>query len=59
MPHYDSLAPHRLVSSPSSRWTLSACRVAADRGLILGNHHVMPMNLNVYAYPKGVPYTYR
>jgi hypothetical protein len=34
-------------------------RVAAKRGLKLGNHHVMPMGNNVYAWPKGVSYAYR
>jgi hypothetical protein len=29
-------------------------RVAAKRGLKLGNHHVMPLGNNVYAWPKGV-----
>ena len=34
-------------------------RVAAARGLKLGNHHVMPLGNNVFAWPKGVPYWYR
>jgi len=34
-------------------------RVAAARGLKLGNHHVMPMGNNVFAWPKGVSYAYR
>ncbi len=34
-------------------------RVAAARGLKLGNHHVMPVGNNVYAWPKGVPYSFR
>ena len=34
-------------------------RVAAARGLRLGNHHVMPMGNNVFAWPKGVSYAYR
>ena len=34
-------------------------RVAAMRGLRLGNHHVMPMGNNVYAWPKGISYAYR
>jgi hypothetical protein len=34
-------------------------RVAAMRGLRLGNHHVMPMGNNVFAWPKGVAYAYR
>ena len=34
-------------------------RVAAMRGLRLGNHHVMPMGLNVFAWPKGVSYAFR
>jgi len=34
-------------------------RVAARRGLRLGNHHVMPVGNNVFAWPHGVPYTYR
>ena len=34
-------------------------RVAARRGLRLGNHHVMPVGNNVFAWPNGVPYTYR
>ena len=29
-------------------------RAAAKRGLRLGNHHVMPMGNNVFAWPKGV-----
>ena len=34
-------------------------RVAAKRGLRLGNHHIMPMGNNVFAWPKGVSYSYR
>ena len=34
-------------------------KVAAKRGLILGNHHVMPLGNNVFAWPKGVAYAYR
>jgi hypothetical protein len=34
-------------------------KVAARRGLRLGNHHVMPVGNNVFAWPFGVPYTYR
>ena len=34
-------------------------RVAAARGLKLGNHHVMPLGNNVYAWPKGISYAYR
>jgi hypothetical protein len=34
-------------------------QVAAIRGLKLGNHHVMPMGNNVFAWPKGVSYAYR
>ena len=34
-------------------------RVAAMRGLRLGNHHVMPVANNVYAWPYGVSYAYR
>jgi len=37
----------------------SPYRVAAKRGLRLGNHHVMPMGNNVFAWPFGVPYAYR
>ena len=37
----------------------SPYRVAAKRGLKLGNHHVMPVGNNVYAWPKGVSYAYR
>jgi hypothetical protein len=34
-------------------------RVAAARGMRLGNHHVMPLGNNVFAWPKGVSYAYR
>ena len=34
-------------------------RVAAARGLKLGNHHVMPLGNNVFAWPKGISYAYR
>lgn len=34
-------------------------RVVQARGMMLGNHHVMPVGNNVYAWPKGVPYAYR
>jgi hypothetical protein len=37
----------------------SPYRVAAARGLKLGNHHVMPVGNNVFAWPKGVSYAYR
>ena len=37
----------------------SPYRVAAIRGLKLGNHHVMPLGNNVFAWPKGVSYAYR
>jgi hypothetical protein len=34
-------------------------RVAAKRGLRLGNHHVMPLGNNVMGWPRGVAYAYR
>lgn len=34
-------------------------RVAAKRGLRLGNHHVMPLGNNVFGWPNGVAYAYR
>lgn len=34
-------------------------RTFADRGFIMSQHHVMPMGVNTYAWPLGVPYTYR
>jgi hypothetical protein len=34
-------------------------RVYRSRGLKLGNHHVMPVNTDVFAWPKGVSYSYR
>ena len=34
-------------------------KIVAARGLILGNHHVMPVGLNTYAFPTGVPYIFR
>jgi len=29
------------------------------RGITLAQHHVTPVGLNVYAWPAGVPYSYR
>lgn len=34
-------------------------RAYQNRGLMFGNHHVMPCGSNYYAWPMGVPYTYR
>ena len=34
-------------------------RAFQDRAFSFGNHHVMPVGVNTYAWPLGVPYTYR
>lgn len=34
-----------------------AVRAAADRGLVITHHHMEPLGLNVYRWPKDKPYT--
>ena len=33
-------------------------RLAGERGLILTQHHAIPLGLNVARWPKDVPYSY-
>ena len=33
--------------------------LASARGLYIAEHHITPLGVNCYAWPKGVPYSYR
>jgi hypothetical protein len=53
------LRVNTLIPSTFAYIDESHYRVAAMRGLRLGNHHVMPVGNNVFAWPYGVSYAYR